>query len=143
MNMKQNVAKMAVVAAVLMTVALTPSVASAQRAFEGRFTLTTTTYWGNTALPAGDYRLQIKPANSSVDVITVKGAKEVMCLAFTQLSDSSKEGYITLSTSNGVAVARDLHIGGGPSFNLPTSKARRELAANATTLVKIQIVAAE
>ena len=146
MNTKHNAAKVAMVAVVLMAAALTPSVASAQPAMQGKFTLPCTTYWGAAVLPAGEYSFTVTKANSQVDIIRVRGAASVQHMSLRQKESRSEGSSLTLAEANGVAIARTLYLAEiGRSFRIPQAGAAKELLAKSSTieLTKVSITAGE
>jgi hypothetical protein len=148
MNTKHNAAKVAMVAVVMMAAALTPSVASAQPAMQGKFSLPCTTYWGDAVLPAGEYSFTVTKANSQVDIIRVHGAVNVQHVNIRQNESRSEASSLTLAKSNGVAIARTLYLSEiGRSFRLPQAGAAKELLAKSQPptieLIKVSITAGE
>ena len=146
MNTNRNTAVFGLVAVALVAVALSPVVANAQ-AVEGKFTLPCTTYWNGAVLPAGEYTFTTSPvskANHEVEMLRVRGAKNLDTVAIARPSDRAGNGLI-IERSGSVAVARTMYLAdSGQTLQFQPSKAGRELLAQARTeTVKVAIAAAE
>jgi hypothetical protein len=49
--------------------------ANAQTAYQGKFTLSSTTRWGQNELPAGDYTFSVKPTTTNSPLIVITDAR--------------------------------------------------------------------
>src|SRR5258708_36639176 len=146
MNTKQNGATVAMVAVVLMAAALTPGLADAHPAIQGKLNLPCTTHWGSAVLPAGEYTFTVKPTSKSVDVIELRGAANFRHMAFHRNQQGSEKSSLTLAKSNGIAVARTLYLADiERSFTLPETAKAKELLTKSQPIEmrKIAVVAAE
>ena len=131
MNTKQNVATVAMIAVVLMAAALTPSMANAQPSMQGKFSLSCTTYWGDTKLPAGDYTFNVTRISLHADIIEVRGAGRVRHVAVSTPERQNEASSLTLAKPNGVAVARTLYLAElGRTFRIPAAKSGKEMLAS-------------
>jgi hypothetical protein len=70
-KIRLNITKAVWFSTVLLATCLSASSASAQSAFEGKFTLQHETRWDRTVLPAGDYLIALDRGNSTGPAIAV------------------------------------------------------------------------
>jgi hypothetical protein len=139
MNTKR-ISMVAVMALVLVTVAVSPSLASAQTEFAGEFTLPCTTYWGNAVLPAGAYTFSITDASRATGhwaFLKVQGQKSLQMIVMIQRGEHVKESALETRRSAGSAVITNLRLAGGKidagiSLNFRAAPAARELLASAS-----------
>lgn len=68
--------KFSLLAAALMAVALMSSSVRANDLLTGTFTLTQSTQWNNTLLPAGQYTIQLSRTLSSANLLVIRGGKQ-------------------------------------------------------------------
>jgi hypothetical protein len=140
MNTKR-VSMVAVMAFVVVTAAVSPSLASAQTEFQGKFTLPCTTYWGNEILPAGAYTFSIADASRAsgqVAFLKVHGPKSLEMTVMVKRGEYVKESALEVRRSAGSAVITSLHLAGirvnaGIGMNFRAAPAAKELLASAST----------
>jgi hypothetical protein len=139
MNTKR-ISMVAVMALVLVTAAVSPTLASAQTEFAGKFTLPCTTYWGNEVLPAGAYTFSITDASRAtghVAFLKVQGQKSLEMTVMVTHGDYVKECALEGRRSAGSAVITSLHLAGvktnaGISMNFRAAPAAKELLASSS-----------
>jgi hypothetical protein len=142
MNTKQ-ISMVAVMALVLVTAAVSPSLASAQQIAGGKFTLPCTTYWGNAVLPAGNYNFTIShPGNmKGIVAVRISGQKSADLTAFVDYDDYLKESALDVRRSGGSEVVSNLHVADGGtkvSMHFQAAPAAKELLASASTQVAVE-----
>jgi hypothetical protein len=135
MNTKR-ISMVAVMALVLVTAAVSPSLAHAQqKVSEGRFTLPCTTYWGTAVLPAGNYTFSISRVTQNADILDVRGEKSLKMLSVVAPGYGKKENALELRRSGGSAVVTNMHLAeGGININFRVASAAKELLASDSTL---------
>jgi hypothetical protein len=133
MNTKQ-ISMVAVMALVLVTAAVSPSLATAQtKESEGKFTLPCTTYWGASVLPAGDYTYTISRVTKNVDIVEVHGAKTFKTIAIVDPDYATKGNALEVRRSGGSAVVTNMHLAdGGININFRVAPQAKELLASAS-----------
>jgi hypothetical protein len=133
MNTKQ-ISMVAVMALVLVTAAVSPSLATAQqKESEGKFTLPCTTYWGGSVLPAGNYTFTISRVTKNVDIVEVRGGKSFKTMAIVDPDYANKENALEIRRSGGSAVVTNMHLAhGGININFRVTPQAKELLASAS-----------
>jgi hypothetical protein len=133
MNTKQ-ISMVAAMALVLVTAAVSPSLASPQQVAGGQFTLPCTSYWGSAVLPAGHYTFTVAhPSNmAGVVAIRVKGQKSAELTAFVDYDNSLQDSALDVRSAGGSEVVTRLNIADGGtriSLHFQAAPAAQELLA--------------
>ena len=121
---------------------LSPSLASAQEAARGKFTLTHDVHLGNAKLPAGEYRFSFDPDGGSrmLNLSKVSGnAHRVHVLVpdTEEAKPSDRSRLVLESTPEGsyVSAMQLPEFGMTLNFTVPSHPAERQMAKAATTAV--------
>jgi hypothetical protein len=130
----KRISMVAVMVLVLVTAAVSPSLATAQaKESEGKFTLPCTTYWGASVLPAGNYTFTISRVSKNVDIVEVRGGKSFKTMAIVDPDYLSKENALEIRRSGGSAVVTNMHLAeGGININFRVAPQAKELLASAS-----------
>jgi len=118
----------------------TPTLASAQEAAHGKFTLTHEVHWGNAKLPAGDYMFSFNPDNGSrlLSLSKVSGTPAGYLVLVPGMEDAKSSGLNRLvleATPNGTYVsAMQLpEFGITLDFAVPSHTTERHIARAGAT----------
>jgi len=118
----------------------TPTLASAQEAAHGKFTLTHEVHWGNAKLPAGDYMFSFNPDNGSrlLSLSKVSGTPAGYLVLVPGVEDAKSSGLNRLvleATPNGTYVsAMQLpEFGITLDFAVPSHTTERHIARAGAT----------
>jgi len=134
MNTKRSISMVAVMALVLVAATVSPSLASAQKQVEGKFTLPCTTYWGTTILPAGDYTFSVSSVSQHGAVLSVRGEKSMRVTVIANNNSIVEQNALELKRSGSAAVVTKMYLAeAGISMQFRASASARELVAAATT----------
>jgi hypothetical protein len=132
MNTKQ-ISMVAVMALVLVTAAVSPSLATAQqKETEGKFTLPCTTYWGASVLPAGSYTFTISRVGNHAKLVEVRGEKSLKTMAIAD-PDNGKESALEIRRSGGSAVVTNMRLAGQSNIVFGVTRVAKELLASGST----------
>lgn len=132
MNTNYTVSKVAVVAVALMAIALIPGLASAQHQVRGTFTLSSTTYWGTSVLPAGDYSFTVLPAgNGDVQALRISGEKgEFNFAAIKDRNATAKDNSLNVRRGHGATIVTALNLAAnGTTMRFASSASAKEVLA--------------
>jgi hypothetical protein len=93
---------------------LAPSLASAQEAARGKFTLTREVHWGSAKIPAGDYRFSFDPnaVSRTLTLSKISGARDGYMLLVPSMEDtkSSDLSRLELETTPAGTYVSALHL---------------------------------
>jgi hypothetical protein len=116
-----------------------PSLASAQEAAHGKFTLTHEVHFGNAKVPAGDYEFSYDPdATRMLTLSKMSGARAgymLMVLSTDEAKPSDLSRLILETTPQGsyVSAIQLPEFGMTLHFNVPSHAAEKQIAKAATT----------
>jgi hypothetical protein len=121
------------------TLDVAPSLASAQEAARGKFTLSHDVYWGNAKVPAGDYEFSYNPdANArmlSLNKLSGDRTGYLLIVASTEDAKASDLSRLILETKFGGSYVRAMQLpesGMTLHFNVPSRKAEKQIAKAST-----------
>jgi hypothetical protein len=119
---------------------LSPSLASAQEAARGKFTLTHEVHWGDAKLPAGDYAFSFDPdsGSSMLSLTKLSGSRAsyMMLVPDTENAKPSNQNLLVLeSTPVGtyVSALQLPEFGMTLHFTVPSHSTERQIAKASTT----------
>ena len=93
----------------LIAICTSASSASAQNAFQGKFTLPNEVRWGDASLPAGDYTFSLKTMFNQVSLQGPNGGAFIL----TSVIDERKEGdssKLTIEHRGGTSFVRSMYL---------------------------------
>lgn len=121
------------------TLNVAPSLASAQEAARGKFTLAHDVYWGNAKVPAGDYEFSYNPdANArmlSLNKLSGDRTGYLLIVASTEDAKASDLSRLILETKFGGSYVRAMQLpesGMTLHFNVPSRTAEKQIAKAST-----------
>jgi hypothetical protein len=121
------------------TLNVAPSLASAQEAARGKFTLSHDVYWGNAKVPAGDYEFSYNPdANArmlSLNKLSGDRTGYLLIVASTEDAKASDLSRLILETKFGGSYVRAMQLpesGMTLHFNVPSRRAEKQIAKAST-----------
>jgi hypothetical protein len=121
------------------TLDVAPSLASAQEAARGKFTLSHDVYWGNAKVPAGDYEFSYNPdANArmlSLNKLSGDRTGYLLIVASTEDAKASDLSRLILETKFGGSYVRAMQLpesGMTLHFNVPSRRAEKQIAKAST-----------
>jgi hypothetical protein len=128
----------------LIAVCASASVASAQNAFKGKFTLPEDVRWGNASLPAGDYTMSVKSIGLPV-LVTLEGSNggTFIMTGVTDKRDLGGSSNLTIERRNGDRFVSKLYLadfGMELKYQVPSqAKGERELAQGPASTEQVLI----
>jgi hypothetical protein len=110
--MKTNFTRIIAIATIgLIAICASASSASAQNAFQGKFSLPNDVRWANATLPAGDYTLSLRSASVPAQVILQGPNGGAFIL--TSVTDERNEGgssKLTIEHRGGISFVRSMYL---------------------------------
>ncbi|HEY3617883.1 MAG TPA: hypothetical protein VGK96_13820 [Candidatus Sulfotelmatobacter sp.] len=121
------------------TLNVAPSLASAQEAARGKFTLSHDVYWGNAKVSAGDYEFSYNPdANArmlNLNKLSGDRTGYLLIVASTEDAKASDLSRLILETKFGGSYVRAMQLpesGMTLHFNVPSRTAEKQIAKAST-----------
>ena len=128
----------------LIAICTSASSASAQNAFQGKFTLPNDARWGDASLPAGDYTFSLKTMFNQVFLQGPNGGAFIL----TSVTDTRNEGdssKLTIERLGGISFVRSMYLadlGVELTYRVPkTPKKDVELLAKGPVSTKQVLIA--
>jgi hypothetical protein len=144
-NIARNTIRVTLLAAALLASALWTGPAKAQAGFQGQFTLSQETRWGQAVLAPGDYELKIVSANVG-PLVVIRDAKSLRTVAYESLNireDSSEGASALLIRTRGnehvVCTLRIAELGESIIYERPTTRRNAEEEARKTQTIPILV----
>ena len=112
MNLKKNLSAMQLLMLGLVVSFLWTSVASAAPVYRGKFTLPYEVRWGQTVLPAGDYRLRFVDIGTRVFAVIqdAKTSQDVALVAASSTDDAKGQSALLLANDGGQRVVHSFRL---------------------------------
>jgi len=103
----------ALVAALVLSILVTPGQAQSRVTFRGKFTLPYEVRWGKAVLPAGDYSITISSGTSLPDFVTVRSKEKTAVILVGETSKCDAcQGELLVVQSGGQRAIRELALPG-------------------------------
>jgi hypothetical protein len=125
----RSISKLAFLAVALLAIGFLSSTARANDLLTGGFSLSETTRWSNTLLPAGQYQIRLVRTQSSTNLLEVRGDKQSVTLIVPNqhICVNCGSGSLNMTMSNGNPVVASIDLAGmHVNFNTNLSARERE-----------------
>jgi hypothetical protein len=144
-TMKTNFTRIVAIATLgLIAICATASSASAQNAFQGKFTLPNDVRWANASLPAGDYTFSLSSATMSGHVfLQGPNGGAFILTSVTDKRDEGDSSKLTIERRGGISFVRSMYLADlGVELTYPAPKTPKkdvELAQGPVSIEQVLI----